>query len=287
MIYRHFKIDVALVGVKNYKVFNDEKISLNIMTNNDDNVQTYAFNTGVAGLGDRCTANMDPVVTSAQCELMVSSCFRETDKIIVNIMKAGNPLKETLTCKDIFDAVVATKSGDCKLASWGQVQQVLTGKGSANTGVGGCTYKSMVDAIKADIPPPADHRATGADFCEGYNCEGTGWVPKIIKKGDESNAPEIHLRYRAGQMWRSLEPDCYVGQNDAFRAPHCSLFKPDGSRYDDPNLTVDAYKINNHAYFLETMMIEDMMGKREKRDVEFMKDEHVVLKDRKPRTWNP
>lgn len=70
MIYRHFKIDVDIEKVVNFPAYNDEKVSVNIMTNNDDNLQTWAFNTGVSNLGNRCTANLDPITNGINCDLM-------------------------------------------------------------------------------------------------------------------------------------------------------------------------------------------------------------------------
>jgi len=167
MVYRHFKIDVEIKHVDNYNVYNDEKLSVNIMTNNDDNVQTFAFNTGAGRLGNKCTANLDPVADKVDCQGMVSSCFRETDNIIVNIMKAGNPLKETLKCSDIFDEVKSKKaSGDkCNTSTWADIQDVLKGKGKVTKG--DCTYVLANDSLEADSNP-----------------DGSGWIEKKIVKGE-------------------------------------------------------------------------------------------------------
>jgi len=63
-------------------------------------------------------------------------------------------------------------------------------------------------------------------------------------------------------MWRSLEPGCYVGENDLFRAPRCDLTSLSGKVYDDPDLSIDAYRVNNPKYVLDEMGVQRMTASR-------------------------
>jgi hypothetical protein len=108
MVYQHFHVEAEFVKIEDFDVYSDEKVSVNVMTSrqdtnddkSEDNVQTYAMNTGAnfPTLGAKCQGNLDPIADIVMCHGLSTFCYESTDTVTINIMKGGNSVTKKLSC---------------------------------------------------------------------------------------------------------------------------------------------------------------------------------------------
>lgn len=173
MLRKEFQVEVEFIELKDFEMYNDEIIAVNLYVNEANNIKAWQFQIDREKGADVCAANKEPAADTIKCEKLAVDCSDPEDIVRFKAIKGGEFAVWAQKCKYI----VASKIDD-----WAATQAMLD----------------------PSPPEPAFYTSLYDQWVEykTNSATATGALGKPLT-----------FRFRPTAKWVSNENKCYVGEH--------------------------------------------------------------------------